>query len=383
MSEEPMLLIGYSGKKREYFLEGFIGSMLIVGVALWLKYHQAIPLLFAASCLIGELWWRNKYFLELLPDGLKYGPEPIPWDNVARYTTWGPIGIPWTPIKLEGINLYLKSGQTFTIYSKAPGYAMLLQRLQTKQFPPLPEAVWYSYPARPIRTLRYGLAFLFALVYMVIYAIAQLVLIVGVVVLAYFTYQKGALLYKKQGKSWLPERIWIAIIAALCGLVLLALLIFLLNKIPIIGWLLGIIVAIFMYLFNFVMSMFDWLPFILGFVPAALLIWYPWQPAPLALISDSLLRGKKAAYPLRHLRTERTSSKFFVLKIWELIFANGEVAVFPLLEDLENFKKKLQGNWDEVQKRYYGKPFTEEEAKVLTPLEEAKNLFSTNVKLHS
>jgi hypothetical protein len=388
VSEEAVVLAGYSPAKRVYFLQGFIACILVSVIALlWFKYLDPIPLLFVTASCLGELWWRNKNQLQLVGDGLKYGTAPIPWEQITRYTTWGPIGIPWTPLKFHGITVYLKNGLQFSVYSTAKGFAVLLPKLEGKQFPPLPEAIWYTYPARPIRTLRYVIAFTFALVYMVALAVAKFLLIVALVAAGYFLYRAVVKLYRiyRQKGTLTPERIWFTVMGCIVGGGILCLLIFWLGKkIPVLSSIILFIVSVVSWIVGFVTSLLGWLPFLVGFIPVVLFLWYPWHPASLAILHEAVFAGKNTgkktgknnAYPLRHLRSERMMSKFFVFKIWELVFANGGVTIFPLLEDFESFKKKLLSQWDEVQKRYYGKPFTEEEAKIRKPAEEAKYILA-------
>ena len=86
----------------------------------------------------------------------------------------------------------------------------------------------------------------------------------------------------------------------------------------------------------------------------------------------SLFVGKKQAYPLRHLRTTKSISKFFFLRYQRLSFANGDIDVYPYLVNNDDFKNKLEENWNSVQLKYQGKSFSAEEAEILTPQDEAK-----------
>ena len=81
--------------------------------------------------------------------------------------------------------------------------------------------------------------------------------------------------------------------------------------------------------------------------------------------------GKKQAYPLRHLRAVKTVTKYLVARYQRLSFAHGEVNVYPYLANHDVFKKSLENNWEEVQKKYQGKNYSEEEALILSPEEEA------------
>jgi hypothetical protein len=374
VSDEGVLLVGYNLGKRHYFLQGFVACVAVCVVAfVWPKLlpQKAVPLLFASACLLGELWWRSKYPLHLVDIGFKCGEELIPWEQVSRCTSWGPFGIPWTPLKFQGINIYLKNEQSFSVYSNAPGFSKLQERIQTRQQAPLAEPVWYRYPSRPLRFMRYVVAFLFALIYMVLLAVVELVLIIGLVVGGYFLYQWGNKLYHAHNKK-LPEKVWFIAIGTIAGGGLLVLAIYLLTFVPVISSILGFFKTFFIYLFSLLSHLLDWLPLLAGFIPVFLVLWFPWKPDPVTVMNDALFLGETKAYPLRHLRSERMSSKFLVFKLWELVFANGSIALYPLLEDFEPFKKKLQTQWDEVQKRYFGKPIPEEEAKIRTPQEEAQ-----------
>lgn len=380
MSDEGVLLVGYHIGKRHYFLQGFVACVLVGVIALtWFKYQEPIPLMFVTACLLGELWWRSKYPLYLVEIGFKYGEEMIPWEQVARCTSWGPIGIPWTPLKFQGINIYLKDDRSFSVYSNAAGFSKLQERLQTRTpQASTAEPVWYHYPYRPLRFMRYVIAVLFALIYMVVLAVLKLVLIIGLVVGGYFAYQWGSKMYHTHNKK-LPEKVWLIAIGTIGGLALLALALYLLSFVPVISSILGFFKTVFLWVFDLLMYLVSWLPLLVGFIPVLLVLWFPWKPAPVTLMKDCLFIGENKAYPLRHLRSERMTSKLLIFKIWELVFANGPVSLYPLLEDFEQFKKKLQGQWDEVQKRYFGKPLPEEDAKILPPNEEAQKVLAKTV----
>lgn len=351
MEEETLVLSGYVGATRRYFFRGAIicaglSVIFLVTACYWaamISVIGTIPLLIVVASLMAELWWRSKLPLNFVVNtlSLKYGDEPIPWEDINRYTKWGPIGIPWTPIKFEGVLLYLKTGKTLSVYSYAAGYPLLMQRLQTRQFPAPIEPVWYCYPPRVLRSVRYLLAFLFSILYMLVWVLWHIIILVAAVA-GYFVVRSFIKSYRKEGKA-LREDIWIA----LFGCVLL--------------------VGILVWLLNW-----PFVRFLVGFIPVALLLWIPWQPEPFAIYKEALCCGKKMAYPLRYLKVNQTISKFFIFKMWQLKFANGDVFLLPVLEDFDNFKKKFETTLDEVQKHYQGQPIVE--AEIRAPEEEVKKI---------
>ena len=342
--ESATLLLGYKESIRRYLLQATIICGALCLVLLFFEEIAPIPLLLAAGSLTGELWWRSKKSLCLVDKGLKYGEEFYSWEDIVRYTTWGPVGIPWTPIKLEGLTIYFKNGTSVSLYSRIIGYEQLLQKLKSLSYPPAPEPLWYRYPDRVLRVARYAIASTFALFILLLISL-QFLVILAVVIAGYFVIRSFVKNKREKGET-MPRDAWIAA----GGSITLLCLLFFIFKSP-------------------------YLLMLLGSIPVLAVIWVPWTPAPLALISESLFVDKKRAYPLRHLRTVRMVSRFFVIKIWQLTFANGDVAVVPILENFEEFRQKLENQWNDVQKRYQGKKMSEEEAEVRPPEEEARKIY--------
>ncbi len=345
MSEEnSVFLMGYKNSTRRYLLQISI-ACVVLSLLLLVLFNQvsAIPLLLTGASLAGELWWNSRKSLKLTDKGLLLGEEEIPWSEIVRYTTWGPLGIPLTPIKIQGVNLYFKE-ECYCIYSTADGYHDLLKKLESLKFSDPKEPVWYQYPKRVVRVLRYAVAFTLSFLFLLVFALSLLV-ILAIVVGGYFVF-RSLVKSKREGSKTLPEDAWVAGAGSL------------------------VLFCVVYYIFQS-----PYLIFFLGILPLAAIVWFPWQPQPLSIISDALFVGKKEAYPLRHLRTSRIIPKLFILKIWQLSFGNGDVNIFPFLENFENFKKKLENSWDMVQKRYQGKKMSAEEASIGTPSEEARKIY--------
>lgn len=342
--ENDNILIGYSASTRRYLLQIAIGSTIFcLFLLIWLEKPSAVPLLFVAACLTGELWWTTRQTLRLIPEGLLYCGKEIPWSTITRYTKWGPFGIPLTPFKVQGVTLYLKDGTSWCISSKAIAFDRLLRQLEQLTYPPAPEPLWHHYPPLVMRAIRYILSVIISILFLLILA-ADFLLILGGVILVYFIVRSYIQSHRK-GAQTLSQDAWIA---GSVSLILLCVLYFIFES--------------------------PYLLLTIALIPMGIILWFPWQPASVALIGDTLFVGKKRAYPLRHLRTNMTISKFFLFKFWQLIFSNGEVLIMPTLENFEAFKTKLESQLQEVQRRYVGKKMSDDEAEIRTPAEEARRI---------
>jgi len=179
--ENAVFLFGYKNSTRRYLLQISI-ACVVLSLLLLVLFNQvsAIPLLLTGASLAGELWWNSRKSLKLVETGLLSGDQEIPWSDIVRYTTWGPFGIPLTPIKIQGTTLYLKE-ESFCIYSTADGYNPLLKKLESLKFPDIKEPVWYQYPKRVVRVLRYTIAFFLSFIFLLVFALSLLVILAVVV----------------------------------------------------------------------------------------------------------------------------------------------------------------------------------------------------------
>ncbi len=341
-TENQMMLVGYSESTRRYLLQISVACIAVSLVMLFFGQISLIALLIVIASLTSELWLTSRKPWFFSTEGLLYGTTVVPWSSIQRYTKWGPFGIPWTPFKIQGITLYFPDG-TLCVSSRSPAFEMLLRKLETLSYPATPEPLWYQYPPQVLRAIRYAIAFAFAIMCLLIFLLSILIILIAVVVV-YFIVR--SLVQNKRSKSeTLPQDAWIAGAGSL------------------------ILFCVLYYIFQS-----PYLLFLMILIPIAFVLWFPWQPTPVALISECTFVGKKQAYPLRHLRTAKMVSRFFILKIWQLSFANGDVNVMPFLENFETFKEKLEKQWNDVQHYYRNKKMTEEEAKIRTPSEEARRI---------
>ena len=340
--DEFITLTGSSNAQRRYQGRTAIICIVVSIVLCIFNFTIPIPLLLVVATLMGRAWKRNGKSLKLMAGGLKYGEDIFSWEDIKRYTTWGPFGIYWTPINFYGIKICFPEGKEVYVSSNSPGFDLLLHRLKKLKFSSPEGPLWHEYPACVIRFIREALAILFCVVYIMFLLFKWFILLSAGGFIAYLIFRM--LRRNKTGKTFSRD-FWISII--LCTSILL--LFYLLSNS---FWLLLIAVAV-----------------------ISVILWIPWKPDGFIIVKNTLFVGKNNAYPLRHLKTSQVISKYFLLKKWRLKFANGQVDIYPLLENFEEFKSELEKNWESEQ----DSPANEEETIVRKPKAEAKFLQS-NIK---
>ena len=339
MTEESLSIrIGYNPLTMRFFFNGTIVIFSIIILLYLSQFYSLIPILFTIGCMMAEIRWymRKPMALNLAgqTSGISYGNENISWKDFHSYSMWGPIGIPFTPLRYRGIYLHRPNSKPISMNSTFKGFEEVVEMLEKKKVP-VASQTWYQYPKVVLRFLRYLFAFVFCTAYSLF--MSFLLLIIPIV---YFIYRRKKVNDKKEN---IAEDTWVSVIV---GGVLL---------IP-----------------AFILLSYPFVAFLFCFLPVVTILWFPWSPKPLSLHNDILFVGKKQAYPLRHLRTTKSISKFFFLRYQRLSFANGDIDVYPYLVNNDDFKNKLEENWNSVQLKYQGKSFSAEEAEILTPQDEAK-----------
>ncbi|WP_372368421.1 hypothetical protein [Candidatus Uabimicrobium sp. HlEnr_7] len=347
MTEESLSIrIGYNPLTMKFFFNGTLVIFSIIILLYISQFYSLIPILFTIGCLMAEVRWfmRKPMALNLVGEtsGISYGNENISWKEFHSYSKWGPIGIPFTPLRYKGIYLHRANTKSINLNSTYKGFEEVSEMVEKKKIP-LSTSTWYQYPKVTLRFLRYLTATVFCTAYSLF--MSFLLLIIPVV---YFIYRRKKVNDKKEN---IAEDTWISIFV---GAIML---------IPAI-----------------VLLSYPFIAFLFCFIPVFTILWFPWQPKPLCLHNDTLFVGKKKAYPLRHLRTTKSISKFFFLRYQRLNFANGDVDIYPYLINNQLFKDALEENWSSVQQKYQGKSFSAEEAEILTPQEEAKRSIAPTAK---
>lgn len=338
--EMSIPLAGWTSLKKGYFVEGII-VCTVLGIILYIfKIKAPLPFIVILISLFAEWWWADRKLLKFTFQGLSRAGDPIPWEKISRYTIWGPVGIPLTPIQLQGMILYLVDGKTLSVSSRAPGYQPLLDRLSQLKLP-APE-MWHHYPRGMTRVLRYLAALGFGVFLVLLVFFAKFVLVVAAVAVVYWVFRNWRK-SRKQHRKVSQKYFWMVGIT----LVLAAGISFFVFK----GLLENVAVVT---------------------VPVLVILWFPWRFPPVALFHDALFVGKRKAYPLRHLRTWREESKFFVLKFWRISFANGDVDIWPFLENFQHFKKQVEQSHERVRIQQQEKPSDPEQNIIRSPREEAQ-----------
>ena len=299
-SSNNILLIGYKSSIRRHLLEVFIGCVVISIACLFIFQHiNFIPFLVTLASLTGEMWWKSRKSLILQDNALFYGDEKIEWSDITRYTKWDSFSIPFVPWKFEGVTVYYKN-TCFCVYSRAVGYDIFLRKLESLSFTTTSTVQWFQYSPRLMRVFRYSLAFALSIAFLLVLSLS-LIIILALVIAVYFLVRSFVQSKRNTTKN-IPQDAWIAG----AGSLLLFCLLYYIFQSP-------------------------YIIFILTIIPISIIVWYPWQPKKIAIAEEALFIGKQAAYPLRHLRTSRIISRFFLFKVWALNFANGDVKIFPCL----------------------------------------------------
>ncbi len=338
----PSTIIGYKPATRNYLLQatGFI--IVCCGVMYFLKSYLTISILLVVGSAMVEVWWKTKTKISFSSESIQVNKLSIPWNEVTKVIRWGPLGIPFTPLKYNGVRIYKENKLVTSINSTYRGFEQLETFLEEKKYSSFDENSWCEYPPVVVRAARYLVAFLYAISFVIILSFLA-ILILLVIAAGYFMYRRFTQMHK-DGKA-LPEDAWVTVMSCLAVFLLFGLL-----------------------------EYFPFLQLLLGCIVALAIIWLPWKPSALWVGSEALFVGSKKAYPLRHLRTIREVSKFFIFKFWELSFANGTVKIYPFLENFASFKTEVEKSWSNVQKNLQGKTLTEEESEIVSPEEEALRL---------
>lgn len=340
MTEESLTIrVGYNPLTMKFFVNGSLVIFAFIIVLYLMSAYSLIPLLFVSGCMMTEIRWRMRKNIAIIlsgkDSGLQYGKSHISWESIKKYNSWGPIGIPLTPFRYKGISLSLDREKDIHLNSTYRGFDEILELLQKKKIPKYSsEASWYNYPTVVTRSLCYITAFVFCILFSVFLSFSLLI-----IPIAYFIYKRKKATDKKDG---LAEDTWITVLA---GIAFLLMSFYLLQN-------------------SFLMTL-------ICFVPTVAILWFPWKNNPLCIEKETLFVGKKQAYPLRHLRTVKTISKYLILRYQRLSFVNGDVDVYPYLQNFDLFKQNLDDKWSDVQKKYQGKAMSEEDALILSPEEEA------------
>lgn len=338
-----ILLIGYSQTTRQRLFLISVISISVSIVCLFIFQHISfIPFLATLASLTGEMWWKSRKSLILRDNALFYGDEKIEWSDITRYTKWDSFSIPFVPWKLDGVTVYYKN-TCFCVYSRAVGYDIFLRRLESLSFTTTSTVQWFQYSPRLMRIFRYALAFFLSVAFFLVLSLS-LIIILALVIAVYFLVRSFVQSKRNTTKN-IPQDAWIAG----AGSLLLFCLLYYIFQSP-------------------------YLIFVITIIPISIILWYPWQPKKIAIAEEALFVGKQAAYPLRHLRTSRIISRFFLFKVWSLSFANGDVRILPCLENFNFLKLKLERQWADIQLRYQKKAMNASEAEIRTPQEEARRL---------